>query len=62
RIGTPAVTTRGMGTDEMKQIADFIHRGIQNRRDDDALAGIAQEVAALCGQFPLYRERLQEVS
>jgi glycine hydroxymethyltransferase len=60
RIGTPAVTTRGMGVGEMKQIADFIHRGIQNRRDDEALAEIAKEVAALCKKFPLYQERLQE--
>jgi glycine hydroxymethyltransferase len=60
RIGTPAVTTRGMGVNEMKQIAEFIHRGIQNRRNDDALAEIAKEVAALCEKFPLYQERLQE--
>jgi glycine hydroxymethyltransferase len=61
RIGTPAVTTRGMGVDEMKQIADFIHRGIQNRRNEEALAAIAKEVADLCARFPLYKERLQEV-
>jgi len=60
RIGTPAITTRGMGVEEMKRIAEFIHRGIQNRRDDDALAEIAKEVAALCKRFPLYQERLQE--
>ncbi len=60
RIGTPAVTTRGMGVGEMKQIADFIHRGIQNRRNDEALAEIAKEVAVLCEKFPLYQERLQE--
>jgi len=61
RIGTPAITTRGMGVDEMRTIAEFIHRGIQNRRNDDALAEIAKEVAALCEKFPLYQERLQEV-
>ncbi len=53
RIGTPAVTTRGMGPAEMKQIADFIDRGIQNRRKDEVLAGIADEVKAFCEKFPL---------
>lgn len=57
RIGTPAITTRGMGVEEMKTIADFIDRGIQNRRNDEALAGIEREVAQLCSKFPLYPER-----
>jgi len=60
RIGTPAITTRGMGVEEMKQIADFIDRGVQNRRNDEALAEIAKEVTTLCDKFPLYRERRQE--
>ena len=60
RIGTPAITTRGMGVEEMKLIADFIHRGIQNRRNDEALAEIAGEVAALCEKFPLYQSHLKE--
>ena len=57
RLGTPAVTTRGMGTGEMVQIADFIDRAIKNRRKDEVLEGIAVEVAELCAGFPLYPER-----
>ncbi|MDH3892587.1 MAG: serine hydroxymethyltransferase [candidate division Zixibacteria bacterium] len=57
RLGTPAVTTRGMGTDAMRTIADFIDRAITNRRKDEMLAAIADEVAALCKDFPLYPER-----
>ncbi len=58
RIGTPAVTTRGMGTDAMKQIAEFIDRAIKNRKDDAALAGIADEVAKFCLKYPLYAGRM----
>lgn len=53
RIGTPAVTTRGFGTPEMKAIAEFIDRAL--RTDDPAvLAGIRSEVGALTARFPLY--------
>ena len=60
RIGTPAVTTRGMGSDEMIKIAGFIDRAVKNRKNDEALAEIKAEVADFCRKFPLYQKRLQE--
>ncbi|MBN1213176.1 MAG: serine hydroxymethyltransferase [candidate division Zixibacteria bacterium] len=59
RIGTPAITTRGMKPEDMPVIADFIDRAIQNRRDDEALGKISGEVAEFCKKFPLYRERME---
>ncbi|MCB1226470.1 MAG: ribose 5-phosphate isomerase B [Verrucomicrobiales bacterium] len=53
RIGTPAVTTRGMKEAEMRQIADWIHEALQKREDAEALAAIKQQVAALNVNFPL---------
>ncbi len=60
RIGTPSVTTRGMGTREMETIAGFIDRALKNRKSDEILADIAKEVAHFSEQYPLYSERLQE--
>ncbi len=57
RIGTPAITTRGMKPEHMPIIADFIDRAIKNRLDDEALEKIRLEVAAFCNKFPLYQER-----
>lgn len=58
RIGTPAVTTRGMGPAEMEIIADLIHRALERREDGAALARIREEVAELTARFPLYARRL----
>jgi glycine hydroxymethyltransferase len=54
RIGTPAVTTRGMGGAEMDQIAQLIDEALGGRADDSKLSAIRGEVRRLCGRFPIY--------
>ena len=54
RIGTPAVTTRGMKAAEMNTIAEFITRALKTPEDDRALGMVRAEVEALCQKFPLY--------
>jgi len=53
RIGTPAVTTRGMQEPEMQKIADFIKRVIRHADDDAVIAQVREEVVALTAQFPI---------
>ena len=53
RIGTPAVTTRGMGTAEMEAIGDAIARVLESRGDGGATAEVRSAVAELCAAFPL---------
>jgi glycine hydroxymethyltransferase len=54
RIGTPALTTRGMKEPEMRQIAVWIAKALAQRNDDAALERIRGEVAELANRFPLY--------
>ena len=54
RIGTPSVTTQGMGADEMPVIANLIARTLRHRGDPGAVAEVRSEVAALCERFPAY--------
>ncbi|MGB5849863.1 MAG: serine hydroxymethyltransferase [Ignavibacteriaceae bacterium] len=56
RIGTPAVTTRGMKENEMSKIADIINTAIQNFDNEEKLEGLKTEVRELCYGFPLYSE------
>lgn len=57
RVGTPALTTRGMKEAEMQQIAKWIAKALDLRNDDAALERIRGEVAELANQFPLYAWR-----
>jgi glycine hydroxymethyltransferase len=56
RIGTPAVTSRGMREQEMDAIAEYIGRALASPDDEGALAMVRREVESLCRKFPLYPE------
>jgi glycine hydroxymethyltransferase len=62
RVGTPALTTRGMKEPEMRQIAMWIEKALARRNDDAALERIRQEVAEMANQFPLYAWRRAPVA
>lgn len=57
RIGTPAVTSRGMKEPEMGVIGDLVARALSHVGDDAALRKIGAEVSELCARFPIYPER-----
>ncbi len=56
RLGTPSVTTRGMGTSEMESIAELIKRVRDNHENEEYLAAMKADVRALTAKFPLYPE------
>jgi glycine hydroxymethyltransferase len=55
RLGTPAVTTRGMGAPEMARIASLIARVLSDPGNEENVRKVRADVQALCGEFPLYR-------
>lgn len=56
RLGTPSVTTRGMGEAEMARVAELIDGVLNNAGDDKAVAGFRDEVRGLCRRFPIYEK------
>ena len=55
RIGTPSLTTRGMGKAEMARVADFIKRAVDNVDNDEALEAVKQEVYKFTADYPMYK-------
>ena len=54
RLGTPALTTRGLKEDDIRQVADIIARVIENRDDAAVIEQAKAEVQDICKKFPLY--------
>ena len=62
RIGTPALTTRGMGVDEMRQVGHWIHQALKGADDDSILSSIRGEISELCDHFPVPAGRVAAVN
>jgi glycine hydroxymethyltransferase len=56
RIGTPAVTTRGMNVKEMQRIGEFINKALVSHDNETVLSSIKSEVREFCSAFPLFNE------
>ncbi len=61
RLGTPAVTTRGMGEKEMDRVAEFIDTALKARGNEKKLAAIREEVREFLKAFPLYKDWIDEM-
>ena len=61
RIGTPAVTTRGMKEGEMRLIASYIADVVKDINNEQNIQAIAEKVKTLCAQFPLYQRRIKSL-
>jgi len=59
RIGTPALTTRGLGVSDMQQIARWIMRVLDDHTNEAVIKAVRGEVTELCASFPLYRELIR---
>ena len=62
RIGTPALTTRGMGVDEMRQVGHWIYQALKGADDDSVLSSIRGEISELCDHFPVPAGRVAAVN
>ena len=58
RVGTPAMTTRGLTTDDARQVGNWIADVVLNIEDEATIARVGQEVHALCRSYPVYRSDL----
>jgi glycine hydroxymethyltransferase len=59
RVGTPALTTRGMEEKDMEQVGRLIARALAAVEHESALADVKRDVGKLCERFPLYAARLE---
>jgi glycine hydroxymethyltransferase len=60
RIGTPALTTRGMKEPEMRRVGKWIAAALNNRTEAGTLSEIRRRVAELADEFPLYAQRREK--
>jgi glycine hydroxymethyltransferase len=59
RVGTPAVTTRGMKENEMRLIASYMADVIKDINNEPKIKAVAEKVKILCDRFPLYQQRIK---